>query len=455
MRTNRHLAVALLAWAVLPTRALAQTGEPVLVIRNVTVIDGTGARPQQNRNVVIRGSTIAAISAARERVPAGATVVDGTGKYLIPGLIDTHVHVGRLVGTARLERNLAANLAFGVTGVREANAGARDRELVALRGRIERGEVQAPRLYVAGSATPQTRDRYRAATLDELVVQLKESGVDGIKLRQLSSTQADSVIRAARARGLPVFGHTWSGSGTAGYALSALRAGLSGITHIAGIGPARSNQQQRTLLATDWQAAWMKLYTNWIDATRMEEAELLAALIRNNAWLEPTLTTDAFVITETYRDQPEAKLSEQLWSASYDMLRSGFPTYTGSDLELAGQGFARMKRFVRRFHEAGGLVLAGTDMTPWLIGGLHEELRLLVDAGLSPMAALQAATRNASRALGWESVTGTIRVGLAADLVLLDANPLGDIRNTKRIHAVVRAGKLLDRTALDRLLTPN
>lgn len=98
------------------------------------------------------------------------------------------------------------------------------------------------------------------------------------------------------------------------------------------------------------------------------------------------------------------------------------------------------------------MVIAGTDMLPWPTAGIHEELSLLVDAGLSPLAALQAATRNAARALGWEAHTGTITIGRDADLVLLDGNPLDNITNTTRIRAVVRAGRVLDRVALDSLL---
>jgi len=98
------------------------------------------------------------------------------------------------------------------------------------------------------------------------------------------------------------------------------------------------------------------------------------------------------------------------------------------------------------------MVITGSDMLPWPAAGVHEELRLLVDAGLSPLAALQAATRNPARALGWDAVTGTVEVGKEADLLLLDANPLMDITNTKRIHAVVRAGRVIHRATLDSMV---
>jgi hypothetical protein len=190
-----------------------------------------------------------------------------------------------------------------------------------------------------------------------------------------------------------------------------------------------------------------------LQACAAEESRLLDAFLARGAWLEPTLTTEALVLHDDwYRGRPENRLALELWGESYDQVRSGFPTFTGSDLRLARLGYIRMQRFVRRFHEAGGRVIAGSDVLPWPTARLHEELRLLVDAGLSPMAALQAATRNAAGALGWEMRTGTIEPGREADLVLLDRNPLEDITNTKRIRAVFRAGRVFNRAALDSIL---
>jgi imidazolonepropionase-like amidohydrolase len=111
-----------------------------------------------------------------------------------------------------------------------------------------------------------------------------------------------------------------------------------------------------------------------------------------------------------------------------------------------------MMDFVHRFHAAGGVVLAGTDCVPRCGYGLHEELRLLVAAGLTPAAALRAATLDPARALGWSAKVGRVAPGLAADLVLLAGDPLADIRNVARIQAVVTNGRYLDRAALNGLL---
>lgn len=180
-----------------------------------------------------------------------------------------------------------------------------------------------------------------------------------------------------------------------------------------------------------------------------DEARLVQALVKHGAWLEPTLTTVEFEVHgERYEDRPESRVAEILWEYPFTKMREGMPAWTGSDREVALEGYARMQDFVRRAHQAGIPIIAGTDGYPQSSGSIHEELRLLVAAGLTPMAALQAATRNAARALGWEKRTGTIVAGLDADLVLLEANPLEDITNTKKIALVVR---VLDREELNRL----
>jgi imidazolonepropionase-like amidohydrolase len=128
--------------------------------------------------------------------------------------------------------------------------------------------------------------------------------------------------------------------------------------------------------------------------------------------------------------------------------------YEGRDLQLLRATLERQMAFVKRFHEAGGLVVAGTDNHPAPGFGIHDEMRLLVEAGLPPLAALQAATLNAARVLGWLDRLGTIAPGKLADLALLDANPLEDIRNTRAIHAVILNGRVMERAELDALLTP-
>ena len=442
--------IALIAGlAACATSVRAPNNGEVTAIRHVSVISGTTPSLLRDATVLIRDNRITAVGPSRSiPVPKGARIVDGHGTYLIPGLINTHVHVARLVGTPQLDGALALELAHGVTGVRDASASGRERELVAIRERINRGELLAPRLYVSGSGTPRNIPLHKAQGFADLVRKLAEVGVDGIKLRNLTRLQLDTVIMASRAAGLPAFGHTYGLSADSNFTLRAIDSGAAGVMHALGIGPASRNVE-RTIAATGWQRGWLKYYLHWVDATPAEETELLRRLLDNHVWLEPTLTTETFALyDEWYRGRPETAL---VWWEPFDSARVGFPKYSGADLDLAREAYRRMTNFVSRFQEAGGLVLAGTDMTPWPGAGIHEELRLLVDAGLTPVQALQAATINAATALGWKTRTGSIEVGKDADLVLLDANPLVDITNTARIRAVFRAGKMLDRSALDSL----
>ena len=130
-------------------------------------------------------------------------------------------------------------------------------------------------------------------------------------------------------------------------------------------------------------------------------------------------------------------------------MKAGTTPAAPSDLSLGVE--AAEARFIRRFHDAGGVIVAGTDDIPFAPAGVSEELRLLVLAGLSPLAALQTSTVNAAQVLGWRDA-GTIEVGKIADLVVLDADPLQDILNVRRIRADVLIGRLIDRAALDGFL---
>lgn len=424
--------------------------EHVTAIRNVTVFTGTDASVITHATIVIRGRLIEAVGPSDTvQIPLGALVVDGRGRFVMPGLIDTHVHIASSIGTPDMERLLSYELANGITGLRDASGMGHERELCTLRDQIEAGGILAPRLYVSGSATPQNLERYHARDWPDLLGQLRALRVDGYKLRNLTRAQADTVIRLVHALGFPVYGHTYGpGFNLDNFSLDALDAGAVGIMHISGAGPADS-LKWRQIDAVGGERTWLGLYLHWLDASEAELDRFAQALLTHHAWLEPTLTAESFILYEKrYRNPPEIPFP---WTSSAE-IRSGFPNFTGGDLELARKGFKCMQAFVQRFQAAGGMLLAGTDMLPWPGSGLHEELRLLVESGLSPKEALQAATRNPARAFGWDGHTGTIAVGLDADLVFLDADPLQHISNTTRIWAVVRAGHLLDRTALDRLL---
>ena len=345
---------------------------------------------------------------------------------------------------------MGLEMAHGVTGLRDAAGIGDERTMVALRGQIDSGTIVLPRLYVSGVVGRQNMSLARTSGIAAFVRTLAAIGVHGIKLLSLNREQADTAIAAARAAGIPVYGHTYIVVDSVQFTPHAIESGVSGVMHLHAIGPA-SQSFSRNVEATGFALTLLNTYRRWIDATDAEEAQLLREFLDHHVWLEPTLGgSDVMLHEERYRGRAELGL---VWWTTPDSVFVGAPKYSADDIAIVRDGYARMTRFLRRFQNAGGLVLAGTDNTPWPGAGMHEEMRLLVDAGLTPMQALQAATRNAARALGWEARTGTIEAGKDADLLLLDADPLVKITNTSRIRAVIRGGHLHDRSALDRLVT--
>ena len=466
----RVLALALLFCAACaPTQRTQVAPEPAdLAFTHVNVIDVETGDVLPEQTVLIARNRIQALGpSSRVPVPLGAQVVEARGKYLIPGLVDTHVHrwwsTGTTGDTVPLFGWLLAN---GVTSMREAGGAGRERELVQLRERIERGEMLAPRLYVSGVASTKNVGRYGATDLRDLVRRLGGLGIDGIKVIHLTTDETSEAIEEARRIGLPAYGHThvFGGAGMQrpdlpfgfqGYARDAVASGLSGVMHVTALTPtpgqppsafpADGTQEEQMAHYDRW---WTGVLSGWLRMREGEMDDLVQAMVRQGTWLEPTLIfDDVSAHPDRYQDHPgEAYLGMSLteWR--------GIAPLEAEQLRERQRVMARLGKFVRRFHAAGGLVLTGSDNTPVPGFGLHDELVLLVEAGLSPLAALQAATRNPAHAFGREDRLGTIQEGKLADLVLLEANPLEDITHTRKISAVVMNGRYLDRKVLDELL---
>lgn len=445
-------------------------GEPAdLAFTHVAIVDVQGERVLPDQTVLIAGNRIQIVGpSAGVRIPSGARAVDARGKYLIPGLVDTHVHRWWSAGEAKDTVPLfALLLAHGVTSMREASGVGREREFIQLREQVERGELIAPRLFVSGTVSIKNVERYGASSLSDLVRQLAEFGVDGIKVIHLTASETTEAIQEGQRLGLPVYGHTHVTGGAPmqrpdlpfgfqGYTSEAVAAVMSGIMHVTSLTPTPAHAQSpapvestREERAAYFDAWWAGVLSGWLDMREGETDELIRAMLRHGTWLEPTLIfDDVYAHPERYQDYPgEAFLGvsvEEWW---------GMRPMSAEQLRDRQQVMARLREFVRRFHEAGGLVLAGSDNSPIAGFGIHDELALLVESGLSPADALRAATINPAQAFGREDRLGTIKAGKLADLVLLDANPLEYIQNTRKISAVVMNGRYLDRQALDELLT--
>ena len=401
MLTTRGIAVLLL---LVPSSLHGQSQrapEPRVAIVNVAVIDATGSPVQHHKTVLIAGDRIEAIVAAKAPVPKGSRIIRGEGKFLIPGLWDMHVHL--------TERDLPMLVAHGVTGVRDLGNVLADVD--EWRGKIAGGGLVGPHIFRVGPILngteygPVQLAIENEAQARTAVRVLKKAGVDAIKLHAALSRDAYFALAdEAKKQSIPFVGHV-PRSVTP---LEASNAGQASLEHI------------------------QTIFEGQFPPKPDSEPPLFAAFARNGTAFDPTLVA--------YRGSTEAKNVDPEVLQKYPDLIEGRKKF-----------FARFVELVGMMNREGVMLLAGTDLSvnfKWVSPGasLHEELELLVAAGLSPMEALQAATRNPGRLLHVDG--GTIEVGKRADLVLLDANPLDDIRNVRRIHAVVLGGKVLDRSRL-------
>jgi len=432
-RPGSPRAVALRLALVVATAALvaaphlsAQVADPALLIRNVTVIHPeAGARP--GLDVLVSGNRIAAVGPTGSlAAPPATRTVDGSGRFAIPGLWDMHVHLS-VAGESALPQFVA----HGVLGVRDmgsdpweplrrhradALAGRRVGPRIAIAGPIVDGPTPSWPLRITAASPEQGR-----AAVDSLAI----AGTDLVKVHaQLDRPTYFAIAAHARRLDIPFAGHVPNGV----TGLEALAAGQRSLEHLTGVPPAA---------------------TPGFDSTAR-------ALVERGAWVTPTLLvywTLAHREDDAVRNDPRAATISASAREFWEYQKTGW----SGDMTIPAmeRGLAMMRGSVGALASAGVKLLAATDLAfvyTYPGSSLHEELSLLVGAGLSPLQALAAATIEPARFLGRERELGSIAPGMLADLVLLDADPLADIANTRRIAAVVANGRLFDHAALDELL---
>ncbi|MGE0554491.1 MAG: amidohydrolase family protein [Gemmatimonadales bacterium] len=440
MRTTLALACGLVALGPVSARAQAP-GAGALVIRGGTVIDGTGREPRVGI-VVARGGRIECVGAEQDcPVPSGARVVDASGRFVLPGLIDTHVHLYWSTDSAGSRQTQALRFGLGITTVREAGTAEQLQANLARRPIAAAAERAEPKLVVAGLLKAD------GPPLIDQVRNLAALGVDAIKVKDpLPPTELIDATDEAHRLGLSVFGHMIVGEPPLFPGPDAPEA-YDGVSHLQSIAPAAivdpSVLPPKPAESDDIavQRTWFK--TLWLAADSTALAERIGALRERGSWLEPLLVTEEFFILHPKLDQALVDYAHfnpvrrRLREAELHRIRP-------KQQERLDSSLARARAFVLAFHRAGGMLLAGTDNSPIPGFSLHGELAALVAAGLTPSEALAAATRNAARAFGMEDSLGTLEAGKRADLVVLDADPLVDIRNTVRVWRVVKGGVVHD-----------
>ena len=453
MKTNFLILVIGMAFA---TTAGGQSASRPLVIDDVTVIDTTGGPVQAHRTVVVQDGRIVDVYAADFR-DKNALRVDGRGRFLIPGLWDMHVHTafGDWFPKGK-EVALPLFIANGVTGVRDMGG-----ELDVLQGwrkEIGAGTLLGPRMVVAGPMLDGPKPRFPssvAITTPEdgrrAVDDLKKRGVDFIKLQSLIPREAVFAIAdEARKQGITFVGHVPD----AVRASEASNAGQKSFEHLIGIFEGSSPLEDEFLKGGKTEGRFLESY----DQARAER--LFALLAKNQTWQCPTLVWErgGNLIDETdFASDTRAKYVPAYWKdVTWKRFREEILKDNTDDLATRKRFLAKELEVVNAMHRAGIPFLAGTDTAPgvYIFPGfsLHEELQRFVAAGFTPIEALQTATINPAKFLGMEDRLGTVEKGKVADLVLLEANPLEDIRNTQKIAAVVVNGRYLSRTDLDGML---
>ena len=445
--------------------AQQRTSSRQLVFTHVTLIDGTGAAAKPDMTVVIRDGRIAALGRSGKIRPAkSAQVVDASGKFLIPGLWDMHVHEWNK------EAFFPLFIANGVTGVRDMFAPLPP--IKQWRAEVSAGTTIGPQIVAAGiildgpnpACAPCSIAVGNATEGRKAVLTVKEMGSDFIKVYSMLPRDAYFAIADEAKRQNMVFAGHVPEFVSAGEASDA---GQKSIEHLTGVLVACSAKEEELRKENEarLRADGFRGDTMTLEQSRALEsfdarqaAALFARFKRNGTWMCPTLSVlraQAFIGDADFRNDLRLKyiqnfLRKQFWDDGF-----GFSSRTAEDNARARRVFQKQLEVVGMMKRAGVDFIAGTDTAnPYVFPGfsLHDELALLVQAGFTPMAALQAATRDPARYLGRLDSVGTIEKGKIADLVLLDANPLAEIGNTRKISAVVVGGTLINRPELDKML---
>jgi imidazolonepropionase-like amidohydrolase len=446
---HSFVAIIALAGAV----GACESAEPGdFAITNVTVLPMTGAPPLVGATIIVRDGRIAAVQPAGSTLDLdGLRIVDGTGRYVMPGLIEMHAHLSKTRASA-----MGIFVMNGVTTVRDM--GGDHQELLRWRQEVRSGERLGPRMLIAGPylesqaniermrrdppedrVEPFERARIGIGTPERaraVIDSLAQLELDYLKIRTVADSQTYIAInQAADAHGLDLVGHV-----TGLPAELVLEAGQDGIEHF--------------------------FYPLLDDRTREQRMQIWREFAARGVPIVPTLVTFQNA-TLGDRDRLRALGTDSLGQIDprrryisrfleLDWREQALEVASNEDRVFFESAFASTMRNTREMHEAGMDVLAGSDVAVLDIypgSSLHGELQIFVDSiGMSPAEALARATVRSAAFLGIADSVGTIEPGNVADLVLLDADPLADIRNVARVSAVVLRGRLLDRPALDAIL---
>jgi len=428
-----------------PDTSESSSTEEVLVVQGGSLFDGTGDELVANPGIVVADGRIRAIDgeAAEEALANGARSVEVTAdQTILPGFFDLHAHHAvDLRGEGRVDEtevNPVLFLANGVTSTFPAGEVQPER-MRDLRLRIEAGEQPGPRLFNSGpyfgSARPGwdpeiTPDEIRAQ-VDEWV----EKGARGFKAKTITAPHLEALIEQAHAHGLSVTGHLGSGYRGSVNPADAIRMGIDRIEHFMG---------------GDAMPADSSAYASFVGMTPdMPEFQEVIQL-----YLDEGVNYDATLTAYGYYGEREPQVFDYFHDEMQYLTPYARELVEGRLPRDVNDSFERIywvkRDLIKEFYDQGGgdLITLGTDHPSWgeYFSGfsVHRELHAFVLAGIPPADALRFATVNASRALGVQDELGTVEVGKFADLVIVDGNPLEDIRATRDVRLVMKNGEVYD-----------
>lgn len=447
-----------------------------ICIQNISTIDPTDGL-KEKQTVILKDGKIHKIVASSEiQLSPQNKIVEGKGKYLIPGLWDAHVHFAYIEELAPSMFDLF--LAYGITSVRDT--GGEIEFVKEWKDKALANPTEAPRVKIAGPLLDGMPNVYDGSTpqrpplsvglgsveaVENMVNDLVEKDVDLLKAYEmLTPEQFVRVMDLAKAKGLKVTGHVPLSMDV----ISASNAGLNSMEHMRNLElSCASNSdellaQRKQLLAqgaddpggdlrSRIHSAQRKTAVNNYDEAQADK--VLSVLAKNETWQVPTLALSTGAARAPFAKAEFQSSFDYLPDSLAQRWRSSIAAMQSMKMDPFLKDHADwMFKMVGKVHEAGIDIMAGTDCPIFFLTpgrSLHEELAVLVEAGLSPLAALKTATLNPARYFGLENELGSIKEGQWADLVVLNANPLEDIENTLEINSVIRQGALYDRAKLD------
>tara|TARA_R100001143_G_scaffold52289_2_gene47252 strand:- start:19547 stop:21004 length:1458 start_codon:yes stop_codon:yes gene_type:complete len=449
-----------------------------VVIQNITTIDAVNG-VNENRDVVFKDGKIIRVAETEDLSAVdNIEIIDGSGKYLIPGLWDTHVHFSYDEDLTPAMFDLF--LIYGITSVRDT--GAEISYVKEWKDRALSNPFEAPRVMIAGPLLDGMPNVYDGsspgrpllsegfATVDEItegIYRLDSIGVDLLKAYEmLTPEQFHEVTRLGKELGLKVTGHVPLSMDV----ISASNAGLNSMEHLRNLELSSASNadellEERRQMLIDGKDDEGGVLRSRIHSAQRERAiqnyddqkndEVLSVLAKNETWQIPTLALNLGA-TEMHFMEPEWQDAFRYLPKSVeDNWRESVAMRTDSEVTpFRVQQSEWLLNMAGKIHRAGIEIMAGTDTPIGLLTpgkSLHRELELLVEAGLTPLEALKTATLNPARYFGMEDELGTIDEGMWADLIMLNSNPLEDIRNTEEIHTVIRQGNVLNPATLNQM----